>query len=340
MTVHAIGYDRGFGFVKAVNGISNPLVFPSCVTPGVAADGVGTVATVVEIDGVSYLIGDSALKQSTFVLEPALRASEHYREESRLLAAATMGLLAGQSGNHTCYVAAGLPSNLMSQKDRVRDMLLDLKQTKVTVIHGSRRYSCSVTVDDAIIIPQALGAALDLALDETGLPRREVRLPFSTSGRMVLSGHEILEKDLLILDVGYNTVLLFALSGLEPLVRYCQGSYTGMAHVYQQIGQMRQGQGIWATQQAILGGRMGRDHYEWAFRQLAERLNALVDGLNRDFDLYIIAGGGGAALYPYLLPQVQAKILVPHPQQANARGYRKAGMQRWGSAVAAAAASS
>lgn len=56
----------------------------SFIVPGRAAPGLGMTGTTVEIEGTSYLVGESAVKQAGVTLEPSLREDEHTSRESRL----------------------------------------------------------------------------------------------------------------------------------------------------------------------------------------------------------------------------------------------------------------
>ncbi len=333
-------FDRGFGWIKAMESPAQfPLVFPSLITPGKAMPGLGSVATVVEIEGTSYLLGETAVRQSGLVLEPGLREDEHLSSQSRLLAISTLALLAGGEGSHAFYVVAGLPHILMdSQASHLKAMLQSVRQVQVTVARGVHRYSCTISVLDAVVFPQGLGIAMDFCLDHTGKPHDTIRFPYAVDGRLVMTGADVLRRDFLVIDIGFNTALTYALNDMEPVARFCRGGYRGMAHAYQQVGQAVRGKEPWAVQELIAAGKMQRSDYEWAYRALADQLNGQIAGYKHPFDFYLIGGGGGAALYPYLLPGLNNKTLASEPQLANSRGFLKAGRQRWRDSLAAVGA--
>lgn len=99
------------------------------------------------------------------------------------------------------------------------------------------------------------------------------------------------------------------------------GQQPRLATAYAAAG-MRLNRPVWEVDQLALAGRAGC--LAEAYRHLAGNISRTVEGLNETFDLCLVTGGGGVALYPYL--QVGArKELMPEAQQANVRGYWKAG---------------
>lgn len=325
-----VTYDGGFGYVKAGDG-ETTVLHPAFITPGVPIPGAGKV-TAVTIGKQSYLVGETARKQSGVVLESSLKATEHTSPERRLLAIASLALLAGGPGAHSFHVAAGLPLIHMEQEEALKAMLNGIKEVVVAVTNDRDKYTCTITVQDSWVYPQGLGVIFDYCLNHNGIPHHTITFPdgVTVKGQRSISGEKLLELDLLALDIGFNTALFYALSDMEPMTNFCLGSNRGMAWVYQRIGQaVLQGVDPWGVQDRIRKKELAPEQYTWAYAQVADQLSKQYVNMRHSFDLILVGGGGGAALFEHLLPEVRNKVLVMDPQDANARGYLKAGRQRW-----------
>lgn len=88
----------------------------------------------------------------------------------------------------------------------------------------------------------------------------------------------------LIVDVGYHTVDLLAVDGLEPITRLSTGTNFGPATAWAQIGKQLN-RPLWDVDQMILSGQI-RD-VEPTLRALAINIMGSIESLNERFDYYL-----------------------------------------------------
>lgn len=199
---------------------------------------------------------------------------------------------------------------------------------------GAREFQVSISVDDAIVMPQPLGSALDFLLDENGSFDHQLALPFEVNGQRQWAASLVATWRWCVLDIGFNTLNTYALDDMEPIRRFSTSPKLGMAYAYQLIGRAAGGRSEIEVQELL---RQGRLHgHEAAFAELGRQITRLVRSWNSPhFAFYLITGGGAVPLFEHILPGEPGKILAQAPQQANGRGYLKAGLQRWAAAVSA-----
>lgn len=326
--------DRGFGFLKAgcLDG-DRTLVTQSLILPGNTLPGLADEQLTMVYRGTTYLIGSTAAKQGGLASQADLADEAPLNEESRLLYLAALAYLTGKTGTYRCRVVAGLPVDTWDKhKDALKQLLLGIREERVQLRAGQTEIVAYITVEDAMVMPQPLGSALDFLLDEQGSFDQTLRLPFQISGQQDWAAGLVATWRWCVLDIGFNTLNTYALDDMEPIRRFSTSPKLGMAYAYQLIGRAAGGRSEIEVQELVRQGRI--QGHEAAFAELGRQITRLIRSWNNPhFAFYLITGGGAIPLFEHILPGEPAKILAKAPQQANGRGYLKAGLQRWGAVV-------
>ena len=333
---HVAYVDRGFGFLKAGSlNTDLTLVTQSLIIQGNTLPGLSDDQLTMTYRGTTYLIGATAAKQGGLASQADLADEAPVNEESRLLYLAALAYVTARTGSYRFRVIAGLPVDTWEKhKDALKQMLLSIRQEIVHLRTGESELRVCITVDDAMVMPQPLGSALDFLLDDAGSLDRMLALPFEISGQRDWAASLVATWRWCVLDIGFNTLNTYALDDMEPIRRFSTSPKLGMAYAYQLIGRAVGGGSEIEVQDLIRQGRI--QGHEAAFAELGRQITRLIRSWNHPhFAFYLITGGGAVPLFQHILPGEPTKLLAQAPQQANGRGYLKAGMQRWGSAVSA-----
>jgi len=304
-----VAVDLGFGWTKALSG-ARAFIEPSVVGPAEAMfEGLGGTPQGVRLweDGVEYFIGHLAIQQCRFPWHNLNDDKPGDPNTFRLLKAALAAVSPVDSGSVTLdALVTGLPVNLFfGQKQALEERIKRLDGVPIKAQIGGRMVSIEVAIKGVKVIPQPFGSLLDVVLDTTGqIVRRDI-----ARGRV------------LVIDIGFQTVDLLAVEGLNIVSRLSKSTNFGLASAYEAVAR-RLNKPLWQVDQLVM-----RRPEEGAtmLQHLAENINRTVESLNERFDLYVVTGGGGARLTPWLLPAESNKMLLDDPQLANVRGYLKAG---------------
>lgn len=304
-----VAVDLGFGWTKALTE-SRAFVEPSVVGPAEAMfDGLGGTPQGVRLwdDDQEYFIGQLAIQQCRFPWHNLNDNKPGDPNTMKLLKAAVAAVSPMDAGTITipCLVT-GLPVSLFfEQKGDLEERVCALQDAPVMVQVGGRRVDIKVSIRATKIVPQPLGSLLDLILDSRGqIVRRDI-----AKGRV------------LVVDVGFHTVDLLAVEGLNIISRLSKSTNFGLASAYEAVAQ-KLNKPVWQVDQLML--REPPEEFGRVLQHLAENISRTVESLNEHFDLYVLTGGGGARLAPWLLPLTN-RLIPDDPQLANVRGYLKAG---------------
>lgn len=303
-----IAVDLGYGWTKAMTA-QHTFTQPSVVGPAEETiEGLGPEQGVRLQEGrQEYFIGHLAIKQCQFPWHNLGDNKPDDENTGRLLRAAVAAVCGHECGPVViqCLVT-GLPVNLWAaQKAAMEQLLSQLRHQYIAARIDGHTVNLWVTVKEVRVLAQPFGSLLDLVLDEQGhLVRRDM-----AAGRT------------LVIDVGFHTVDLLAAEGLEILSRLSHSTNHGLAVAYTALGR-KLNKPIWEIDVLARQGRL--TGLDTAYRNLAEQLRRTVESLNDRFDHYILTGGGGPLLHPYL--HLPGPVEVPvDPHLANVRGYLKAG---------------
>lgn len=283
--------------------------------------------------GTTYLIGATAAKQAGLASQADLSDDAPVTEESRLIYLAALAYLAGSSGAYRFKVAAGLPVDTWkAQKEALRAMLTGIQNEPVQLRIGQEEIRMMISVDDAMVVPQPLGSAFDFLLDDSGGLEHDLELPVAVEGKRIWPATTVATWRWCVIDMGFNTMNTYALDDMEPIRRFSTSPKLGMAYAYQLIGKGLGGRSAIEVQELLRQGRLRG--YEASYAELGRQITRVLRSWNSPhFAFYLITGGGAEPLFEHILPDEPARILSPGAQQANGRGYLKAGLQKWGATV-------
>jgi hypothetical protein len=322
--------DRGYGWLKA-GCQGRTLVTQSLIVPGSTLPGLATEEITMTYQGVTYLLGSTAARQSGLSNQADLADDAPVNPESRLLYLAALAYLAGTTGIVSFKVVAGLPVDTWEQqKDALKALLLGIREELVQLRVGEQEIQVMVTVEDAMVMPQPLGSALDFLLDRRGSLGHDMEFPVEISGSRTWPAGTVATWRWCVVDIGFNTLNTYALDNMEPVRRFTTSPRLGMAYAYQLIGKAAGGLGALEVQELMQRGSVRGCGP--ALAELGRQITRVVRSWNSPhFAFYLITGGGAAPLLEHILPGEPTKVLARNAQEANGRGYLKAGMQRWAS---------
>ncbi|MFZ5826321.1 MAG: hypothetical protein ACOY94_18665, partial [Bacillota bacterium] len=299
------------------------------IVPGSTLPGFGEQTTMT-YRGTTYLVGRTAARQAGVASQADLADDAPVNEESRLLYLAALAYLAGQDGPARFKVVAGLPVDTWENyKDQLKQLLLSIRGEPVELQLGEQTIRAVITVEDAMVMPQPLGSALDFLLDDQGGLAQEIAFPVEIGGQQSWPAETVAGWRWCVVDVGFNTLNTYVLDQLDPVRRFCASPKLGMAHAYQVAGRAAGGRNALEVQAG--GQAVGRLAMEQAYQEVGRQITRLIRSWNDPgIAFYLVTGGGAVPLFEQILPGEPAKILAREPQEANGRGYYKAGVQRWG----------
>lgn len=310
--MQAIGIDIGYGRTK-VNTGSEAFSFPSIVGNYQESVSIGFDRgnlEVVEIEGETFLVGESAKRHSSRHFTSRSRdwiSTIHYRallKHSLVKAGAT----------RPAVITTGLPVEFRSDKDRLAAIVTD--------VAAKAGITASVYV-----LPQPVGAFFSLLFDQNGAVL-DGRLASSRVG---------------ILDVGFYTTDLMTIDGMsvveKQIASFPNGVSTALEAIRQDLAEVHNLQlDIRRTEEAVRRGKVAIFGEEQDISPIiARRLRELeteiegqaktVWGNAADLDRVILAGGGAAMLAPYLNLYRHATVLR-NPADANAAGFHRNSFRR------------
>lgn len=296
-----LSIDVGHGYTKALAETGERVLFPSLIAYAPTGPDLGRFGgrDTVRIDGVEYLVGETASLSATSLFSRDKSTDALTVALTKIAAARLAG-----PGYHTVSLGVGLPLSWYA----------DQKDALAAVIRGTADLGDThLLVEQVSVFPQGIGALVSIEdLPWTGLVG--------------------------LVDVGYRTVdyvVADVRDGLPmPLTAYA-GTYAGGMHgAYQAMSQaVERETGVrYAPHElinresiAIRGQRMTLSALAaTAFETLAGDLTRHVasrwDGLIDKVDRLYLAGGGAVSLLP-LLSGLPAAQVLSDSQWANARGF-------------------
>ena len=337
-TIINVGLDPGFGGTKAAcvgpEG-SRVAVTPSVVGVGRTDLGLLSLGDLgrqrrtrrpdqVRFGGVAYLVGENVARYARPVERmDFLRLSDG--PELRALFYDVMArLLTGQPEDLRLNVLAGLPVEVMADRQQAQAALRDLRRWMVgehTCVVNDRVLHFEVA--NVLVMAQPAGAFFAWGLNDEGQwirPRDDLRAPVA------------------VCDIGFNTLDLFVVEGGEVSGRFTGGDTAGMRRAAELlINSLRASLGVAPSlheTDALLRQRQPRLHTAQGEQDLYREVNQVLDmtaaaviafverqwGNGRQFAHLLFTGGGAEALRKPLLRQYPHGVILPNPVTANALG--------------------
>jgi len=330
-----ISVDVGYGFTKAMNEEGKTAIFPSLVARNPKASfGFNNIKEDYEISlfeedsEKAFFVGNSAMTAG------AVRQWEEEASKNRnlhVLIATSIAQLT-PAKVELVDIVVGLP--MVFYQDQRKDLEKALESKKLVYqLEGSKKQS--VTINSVFVFPQGAGAYYSTIYDIQGKVRN---IDFTT-------------KPIAIIDIGYRTTdYLFMTKSIKGIIprQDMSGSIVdvGMNVAHKEIqgvlkNRVRKEVPIVEIEKALFwsGGQfinkgitidlktMQKQSYEeLAQKIVAELKQKWGDDINR-LAAIVVAGGGGDALYPYIVKELPAVIKAENPEFANAYGYLAAQAQ-------------
>lgn len=305
-----VGVDLGFGWTKAL-GNGRAFAEPSVV--GVATQLMeGLVrqggVSVRDEAGQEYFVGRLAIDQSEIRFF-SMQDNKPDERTTLLLLRAAVAYLVNDSRPIYLDLVSGLPvDHFFKYRESLASRVAALRQVQARV--DGKLIDLPVHVQNHKIVPQPFGAAADLVLDAHG----------------EIARRDLAEQYFLVVDIGFHTVDLLACKAMTIIQNQSRSLPYGLAVAFGRIARKEGGLPLWDVDRRLREGRL--PGCEEHLQHLADAITAEVASANEPFDFYLIAGGGGQLLHPYLLPG-RKKMLAEQAQFANVSGYVKLGARAW-----------
>lgn len=331
MTISAI--DLGFLYTKAiVNG--KPIIMKSVVGNakkqrfadlGFKKEDEDNLQSRVGMQ--EYFVSDLAINQSDTVLH-SLKDDRFDSEATEVLVKTAFGIGFGSDFTST-NVVSGLPvSHYDVYKDNISSLFLG--KTHNYEIHDNGVPSKgSVRILDGAFIPQPFGALLDRVLGDDGS----------------IVDKKLAGSTVAVIDPGFGTTDVYVADSLAPVDKLTFSTKTAMNHAYGLIANIiEERHGVLLPLHSI--EKVVRSKYfkskgksypmqgtiDWAFKSTANQFLAELTNKWKsihEIDHILLAGGGGIALSPYILPQFPNIELLDDAQWAVVKGYHKWGVRKF-----------
>ncbi|QWU14194.1 hypothetical protein SAMN04487895_101484 [Paenibacillus sophorae] len=263
-----------------------------------------------------YFVGKLALRQSDI----KYFTMKDNKAEASTSSAITETALGYLIGNSAANVISGLPIKFyFKQKEHFEESLMKINdKDKYTIKKGNRgSYYVNPKIINLKLTPQGKGIAMDYLLKDDG----------------TLDKISEAKKNILVIDLGFFTLNLLGLSKMETM-KESTTLLLGVDNAYKLLQSYIQ-KAIGKSParyeldpfvvSGVYEGYNIKPFIEKAFKSLANQIQNEIDGLNINFDLYLVAGGAAHQIIHHLnLPN---KILLD--QLSQVRGYRKMGERLW-----------
>ena len=343
MTV--IGLDPGFGGIKAAaieEGTLHTAHVPAVV--GVGSTDLGLLSLggltrrpreekphTVTFGDVSYLVGHNVHRYA----RPVERMDFHRLTGGPEIQAAVYAALAQvlPQGEAAVPILLGLPVEIMEDRETAQQVLRGIRGwlvgDHVFAVDGAARI---LHVREVRAMPQPAGTFFAWGLDDAGRwvrPRDDLRVPVG------------------IVDIGFNTLDLFAVENGQVVGQYTGGDTAGIRRAtevlstqvrerydvrlsrYEADGYLRQKRPVL---QCAAGAVDLRPLVQQALEVTATAILDFIEtrwGNAAQFRHVLFTGGGSALLRPWLERQYPHGVVLADPVTANAVGFARYGARVW-----------
>jgi plasmid segregation protein ParM len=253
--------------------------------------------------------------------------------EQQALTYAALGLALGPGEHPVAKIVVGFPVEVMRDEAKAKDVLKALRAWMI----GTHRFQINdkaygITIDKVIVIAQPLGGFYCWAISKEGkfrVPQTEVQ------GRI------------LVVDIGFNTLDLYALKNMELEPKYTTGDTAGVRRAAELLMQHIQREFDVRVSRTEANALLLSDNpiFETAGRgiDLTPVINQVLDasatqitdicettvGNGKQFSRVLFTGGGSELLRKSMLKHFPFALVLPNAVMANATGCAYAGMLKW-----------
>lgn len=341
-----IGLDPGFGGIKVAaieeNAHLQAVHVPAVVGVGSTDLGLLSLGSLtrrpreekpytVTLGDVSYLVGHNVHHYA----RPVERMDFHRLTGGPEIRAAVYAALAQvlPQGEARAPILLGLPVEIMKDRETAQQVLRGIRSWLVGghtfTVDGS---TYRITVTEVRAMPQPAGTFFAWGLNDAGRwvrPRMDLRVPVG------------------IVDIGFNTLDLFAVENGQVVGQYTDGDTAGIRRATELLGtQVREryevrlsryeADGFLCHKRPVLHCATGTVDLRPLVRQALEvTATAILDfietrwGNAAQFRHVLFTGGGSALLRSWLERQYPHGVVLPDPVTANAVGFARYGMRVW-----------
>jgi plasmid segregation protein ParM len=284
----------------------------------------------VTIDGNDYFIGELAEHQC-IVRHFTLDQKKMITNFNKILALTAAGYLAEE--NEPVKLVSGLPVAYFKQN---RDQFSrTLKGRHEIIFHrpDGAVIQKLLTIEDILMMPQPVGSALNLFLDDDGN----------------VSNRRIAERKIGIIDIGFKTTDLTILDRLQYIDRGSRTLDVGISKAFGIISnKLREKSGVsvelYRLYKSVEAGSIKIRGQEYNFSAIRDQVysrlaQAIANDVDRlwsedwDIDTIIFSGGGCIELARFLTPLITGNMIPVHTnvdsRLNNVKGYLKYGHFRW-----------
>ena len=343
-----LGLDPGFGAMKA-----------ACVGPnGLQVAGVPSVVGIGETDlgmlslgnlgrrrtrqpdrvafsltgtggGITYLVGEHVARFARPVQRMDFLRLSDGPELRALFYDVIFRLLGGQEEQHQANVMAGLPVEVMADREQAQATLRTLRAWMVgSHSFTANGYPIRLDITDVRAMAQPAGTFFAWGLNDQGRWTR---------------AKADLKAPVAVCDVGFNTLDAFAVQNGEVVARFTSGDTAGMRRAAELlINAVRSGYGIDLSlheADALLQEQRPRLYTTEGETDLHAQVDQALDataaavvtflerrwGNGRQFTHLLFTGGGAQTLRDDLLRHYPHGVVLPEPITANAIGLARYG---------------
>lgn len=333
-----LAVDIGYGYLKALNGTGEQVLIPSVVAPSREIRFQNELASLPQekklivqlgINGERYFVGDMALRQGEMTLS-TMHSTKIGKPETEALYSATLALL-NNTGDRWGNLVTGLPvGEYSTYRDKLKQSLRGPRVIGLADIQGKMR-AVSYFIEEVKVMPQPFGSLFNELLNEFG----EIQDERPVGGTVA------------VIDIGFRTTDYALSSNLEYVDRGSDSSQTALSLAYKQVARALKNRygidrQIYELSREFIQGyiRLGgkevdiTNAVEQALKHTADAVyseaTTLWQGKLKEFDLILVTGGGGEALWPYLQPLLTSTAqLAEGAQFANCLGYLKLAHRTW-----------
>ena len=253
--------------------------------------------------------------------------------EQQALTYAALGLALGPGEHPAAKIVVGFPVEVMKDETKAKEVLRALMGWMI----GTHRFqindkSHGITIDKILVIAQPLGGFYSWAISKEGkfkVPQTEVH------GKI------------LIVDIGFNTLDLYALKNMELEPKYTIGDTAGVRRAAELLMQHIQREFDVRISRTEANTLLLSDHpiFETAGRgiDLTPVITQVLDasatqitdicettvGNGKQFSRVLFTGGGSELLRKHMLRNFPCAFVLPNAVMANASGCAYAGRLKW-----------
>ena len=253
--------------------------------------------------------------------------------EQQALTYTALGLAMGFGEHPAAKIVVGFPVEVMKDEVKAKDVLKALRSWMI----GTHRFQINdkdyaITVDKVTVIAQPLGGFYCWAINKEGkfrVPQTEMQ------GRI------------LVVDIGFNTLDLYALKNMELEPKYTTGDTAGVRRAAELLMQHIQREFDVRISRTEANALLLSDHpiFESAGHgiDLTPVIHQVLDasatqitdicettvGNGKQFSRVLFTGGGSELLRRHMLNHFPFALVVPNAVMANASGCAYAGRLKW-----------